>query len=154
GVGDWYAGRRDLFARRLRRLPLPHEAIERLLCPPLSSASPGWAPAARNLLRGAASGLPNKTNSTVIPDAIRSSIYQDPGRSKGRHRVRRLLRAAVRDLAGETDQDQIALLTQKYFIAECNLYWYHRWASTWNVDIRHPYYDNELQEFVMRLERT
>jgi asparagine synthase (glutamine-hydrolysing) len=153
GVGDWYAGRRDLFARRLRKLPLPHEAIERLLCPPLSSVHNRWAPLARNIFRGAASGLPNKTNSTVIPDALRSAIYQDPSRSGGRHRVRRALRAAVSHLAGESDQDQIALLTQKYFIAECNLYWYDRWARTWNVNITHPYYDNDLQEFAMRLER-
>src|SRR5262245_48943380 len=153
GVGDWYAGRRDLLARRLRRLPLPHDAIERLLCPPLSAVGPGWAPLARHVLRGAASGLPNKANSTVIPDSIRRGIYQDSSRCSGRHRVRRLLRADVRDLAGESDQDQIALLTQKYFIAECNLYWYHRWAKAWNVNIAHPYYDNELQEFVMRLAR-
>ena len=153
GVGDWYAGRRDMFARRLRKLPLPYGAIERRLCPSLSAVSNGWAPVVSNVLRGAASGLPNKTNATVIPDPIRSAIYQDPSRFGGLHRVRRSLHAAVADLAGETDQDQIALFTQKYFIAECNLYWYDRWAKTWNVDITHPYYDNDLQEFAMRLER-
>jgi len=153
GVGDWYAGKRDLFARRIRKLSLPYNTMARLLGPPLSTVKAGWGPPVRNLLFGAASGLPDKANAPVIPDAIRSAIYQDPRRSKGLHRLRGLLRGVVADMAGESDGDQIALLTQRYFIAECNLYWYTRWGSTWNVNIRHPYYDNDLQEFAMRLPK-
>jgi asparagine synthase (glutamine-hydrolysing) len=152
GVGDWYAGRRDLFARKLRKLPLPYSVIERVLSPSLNAVKSVWAPAIRNILRGAASGLPDKTNSTVMSDAIRSAIYQDPRRSRGLHRVRRCMRPVVADLAGESEDDQIALLTQKYFIAECNLYWYNRWAKTWNVNMKHPYYDNDLQEFALQLK--
>jgi asparagine synthase (glutamine-hydrolysing) len=151
GVGDWYAGRKDAMARRLRPWPLPYGAIGRLL---------EWLPAggrrrdlARDVALAAASGLPDKTNEAVATDLVRRALYQDPGRAGGRHRIRSQMRSVVADLRGEDGQDQVALLTQRYFIAECNLYWYARWSRAWGVRVAHPYYDNDLQAFALRLRR-
>jgi asparagine synthase (glutamine-hydrolysing) len=150
GVGDWYAGRKDLLTRRVGVLPLPFRAIGRALAPVTSNGALGVA---RDVALGAATGLTDKTNTTVARDDLRGRVYQDPRRAGGRHRIRSLMRPVVESLARESHRDQIALLTQRYFIAECNLYWYGRWGSAWKLRTRHPYYDNDLQEFVMRLPR-
>jgi asparagine synthase (glutamine-hydrolysing) len=152
GVGDWYVSPRDLFARRLRKLPLPFHVTWRVLGPSLSGNG-AWARKVSDILLGAASGLPGKVNAPLAADAMRRALYQDPRQAMGRHRLRSSLGPVVADVAGETDRDQIALLTQRYFIAECNLYWYNRWGKAWDMPFRHPYYDNDLQEFAMRLNR-
>ena len=154
GVGDWYAGRKDLFARRLRMLPLPFHAIGWVLDPLLGRVSASRRHIVRSLALGAATGLPDKTNEPVGADVLRRTLYQDARRARGRHRLRRSMRPVVAALAGETIRDQIVLLTQRYFIAECNLYWYGRWGKAWNIRVAHPYYDNDLQDFAMRLQRN
>lgn len=153
GVGDWYVGPRDRLARNLRALRLPFHAIGRMLDPVLNRLSSRRRDLARALLLGAATGLPDRTNEPVASDSFRARLYQDPRRAAGRHRVRGALAPVVDDLAGESDGDQITLLTQRFFIAECNLYWYARWAATWQLRMAHPYYDNDLQSFVMQLPR-
>jgi len=154
GVGDWYAGRKDLLARRLRMLPLPFHAIGRVLDPLLGRVSASRRHIVRSLAFGAATGLPDKTNEPVGADVFRRTLYQDARRATGRHRLRGLMRPVVAALAGESTRDQVALLTQRYFIAECNLYWYSRWGKAWKIRVAHPYYDNDLQDFAMRLERN
>jgi asparagine synthase (glutamine-hydrolysing) len=151
GVGDWYAGRKDALARRLRPWPAPFRAVARVLeALPTGGQRRGLA---RDVLLAAATGLPDKTNETVATDLLRRRLYQDPGRARGRHRIRTEMQPVVEALREEDDQDQVALLTQRYFIAECNLHWYARWSRAWGVRVAHPYYDNDLQAFVLRLRR-
>jgi asparagine synthase (glutamine-hydrolysing) len=152
GVGDWYVSPRDLFARRLRQLPLPFSVIKRVFGSSLSGNG-AWSRKVSDVLLGAATGLPGKANAPIATDVVRRALYQEPRHAMGRHHLRSLLRPIVDDCAGETDRDQIVLLTQRYFIAECNLYWYNRWGKAWDIPFRHPYYDNDLQEFAMRLKR-
>jgi asparagine synthase (glutamine-hydrolysing) len=153
GVGDLYPSPRDLAARKLRRLPLPFRHLARWITPSYGSDGTSWDRRVSDLLLGAATGLPGNANQPVTSDVIRRAVYADSNRAAGRHRVREQLRSVVEEFAEESDRDQISLVMQRLFIAEANLYWNMRWGRVWGIHGRQPYYDNDLQEFALRLRR-
>jgi asparagine synthase (glutamine-hydrolysing) len=153
GVGDLYPSPRDLAARKLRRLPLPFRHLARWITPSYGSDGTSWDRRVSDLLLGAATGLPGNANQPVTSDIIRTAVYADSSRAVGRHRVREQLRSVVEEFAAESDRDQISLVMQRLFIAEANLYWNMRWGRVWGIHGRQPYYDNDLQEFALRLRR-
>jgi asparagine synthase (glutamine-hydrolysing) len=153
GVGDLYPSPRDLAARKLRRLPLPFRHLARWVTPSYGSDGMSWDRRVSDLFLGAATGLPGNANQAVTSDAIRAAVYSDSSRAAGRHRVREKLHSILEEFAEESDRDQISLVIQRLFIAEANLYWHMRWGRAWNIHGRQPYYDNDLQEFALRLRR-
>jgi asparagine synthase (glutamine-hydrolysing) len=153
GVGEFYPSPRDLAARKLRRLPLPFRHLARWITPSYGSHGKSWDRRVSDLFLGAATGLPGSANQAVTSDTVRPAVYSDPKRAAGRHRVREKLCAVVEEFAEESDRDQLSLLVQRLFIAEASGYWNMRWGRVWNIRGRHPYFDNDLQEFALRLRR-
>jgi hypothetical protein len=91
----------------------------------------------------------------VISDDSRRALYRDATLvDQGRRAATDLLESMRHDSVGEGDRDRLILLRQRLFFAECNLFWNHVWSRANNLALRHPYSDNDLQDFTMRLPHT
>lgn len=153
GIGDLYPSRGDMLARRYAHLPSALHSLLRVAVPYLRFFSAAVVYKANNLHWGVETGLPGNTNVPITSDAIRLQIYRDKSHAMGHRAIALHFVQLVASLHDESDRDQIVLLLQRFFISECNLYWYNRWGSSHDVSFRFPYYDNDFQEFVMRLPR-
>lgn len=153
GIGDLYPSRGDMFARRYAHLPASIHVLTRASAPLFRRFSAAVGRKIDNILWGADTGLPGNTNVPITTDALRLQIYQDRNHALGHRAIAGRFASLVASLDEEYDRDRIVFLLQRFFISECNLYWDNRWGRTHDVAFRHPYYDNDFQEFIMRLPR-
>ena len=153
GVGDLYPSRGDMLARRYAHLPTALHRLLRVAAPFLRQFSAAVGYKANNLLWGVETGLPGNTNVPITTDAIRLNLYQDKNDALGHRTIAQHFATVVASLHDEYDRDQIVFLFQRFFISECNLYWYNRWGTSHDMSFRFPYYDNDFQEFIMCLPR-
>jgi asparagine synthase (glutamine-hydrolysing) len=153
GVGDWILRPIEDRVMLVRRLPAPLLELATAPIPVVRFLRPTLARHADTFLRWCRAAIPLAAMTPVMSAAYRRRIYRDPMLAEsGQRATDELMDAMRRDMAEESDYDQFIFLRQRLFIAECNLFWNHAWARARGVAARHPYYDNDLQEFVMRLQ--
>ncbi|MGE0118003.1 MAG: asparagine synthetase B [Dongiaceae bacterium] len=138
-----------------RRLPAPVRGLTAATVPAIRLFHSKLAARAQLFLRCADGCLPVTAVSGGLSDVHRRRVYRDPGLvDSSRRAADALLDSMRRDIVvEESDRDRLIFLRQRLFIAECNLFWNQAWARTHNLALRHPYNDNDLQDFVMRLPR-
>lgn len=154
GVGDWNLSPLEVSAMLVSKLPAPVLGLAATVAPALSLLNRDHARHVQTFLRWCRATIPLFAMTPVMSDAYRRRMYHDPGLvDSGRGAAAELLEGMRRDIAEESKRDQFVFLRQRLFIAECNLFWNHAWARAANLAARHPYYDNDLQEYVMRLPR-
>lgn len=154
GVGDWSLKPIEDKVMLLRRLPAPLLDAIAAPIPLVELAHRNFARRATTFLRWCRAPIPLSAITPVMSDAYRRRVYSDPALADvGQHAVDELLGDMRQGMVDESERDQFVFLRQRLFIAECNLFWNHAWARASGLAARHPYYDNDLQEFVMRVER-
>jgi hypothetical protein len=139
----------------VRQLPAPVHAMTAAAVPAIRAFHPKLAARAELFLRCVRGCLPVSAIPRVLSDAYRRRVYLEPALvDGGRRATDALFEAMGRDIAAEEgDRDRLIFLRQRLFIAEANLFWNQAWARAHNLALRHPYVDNDLQDFVMRLPR-
>jgi asparagine synthase (glutamine-hydrolysing) len=154
GVGDWISKSIDEKVMLVRRLPSPILKLAGVPIPALALVHPTLARHADIFLSWCRAEIPFAAMSPVASDVYRHRIYRDPMLAQdGQRATDELMNTIREEMAEESEHDQFVFLRQRLFIAECNLFWNNAWARARGLVARHPYYDNDLQEFVMRLQR-
>jgi asparagine synthase (glutamine-hydrolysing) len=152
GADSWTIRWRENLIMQFRRLPGPLRELASAALPALAIFRPDLARRAEEFLYCARSGFPICATAGVISDANRRRLYRDATLvDDGRRAATELLESMREDSVGEGDRDRLILLRQRLFFAECNLFWNHVWARANNLALRHPYSDNDIQDFAMRL---
>jgi asparagine synthase (glutamine-hydrolysing) len=152
GVGDWILRPIEDKLMVVRHLPSPLLGLAGAAVPVVGLVHPTLARRANTFLNWCRAEIPLAAMTPVMSAPYRRRIYRMPTLAdSGQQAANELLEAIRRDIAAESAYDQFIFLRQRLFIAECNLFWNSAWARAQNLAVRHPYYDNELQEFVMRL---
>jgi asparagine synthase (glutamine-hydrolysing) len=152
GADSWTIRWREDLIMRFRRLPLPLRELAAAMVPLVAGVRPDMARRAEGFLYCARTGFPICATARVIPDHQRRRLYRDATLvDSGRRAVTDLLEAMRADSQGESDRDRLIFLRQRLFFSECNLFWNHVWARASNLAIRHPYADNDLLDFTMRM---
>jgi asparagine synthase (glutamine-hydrolysing) len=153
GVGDWILRPIDEKVMLVRRLPAPALKLAHAPIPLLALVNPRLARHADTFLTWCKAETPFAAMSPVASIAYRRRIYRSSQLAEnGQWAADELISTIRQEVAEESDYDQSIFLRQRLFIAECNLFWNNAWARARGLAVRHPYYDNDLQEFVMRLQ--
>ena len=90
----------------------------------------------------------------VADDCLRSSLFRDnvyP--NAGQHIMPEHSIALMKSMEEEDRHDRLTYSGLIYYSAEAVLYWNHQWSRTYNIPIRHPYFDDDVFAFLMRLPR-
>lgn len=152
GADSWTIRRRENWVMRLRALPAPARVLAAAPMPLLRMLCPAFGRSMGVFLQCVRTGIPFSALSPVMSETYRRRIYRDPTMlDRGRQAAAELLGKMRQDFAGEDDRDRFLLLRQRLFFSECNLFWNHAWSRANNLAMRHPYNDNDLQDFAMRL---
>jgi asparagine synthase (glutamine-hydrolysing) len=100
----------------------------------------------------ASNDLPLHCAATIIPDRFRRWLYCDKDFAETACGARNaLFRAATADCLAESPRNRMRLLTERFFEAECNLYWYQAAGRAHGLIFRHPFRANALDCFVLGL---
>lgn len=102
----------------------------------------------------ASNGLPLHCAATIIPDRFRRGLYSDRDFAETACRARNaLFCAAEADCPTESHRNRMRLLTERFFEAECNLYWYQAAGRAHGLIFRHPLRANVLDHLLLRLPK-
>jgi asparagine synthase (glutamine-hydrolysing) len=100
----------------------------------------------------ASNDLPLHCAATIIPDRTRRWLYCDRDFAETACRARNALFCAAKaDCLTESPRNRMRLLTERFFEAECNLYWYQAAGRAHGLIFRHPFRANALDYFVLEL---
>jgi asparagine synthase (glutamine-hydrolysing) len=113
---------------------------------------PRWVKSVTAILRTERNGLPPQIVFPSIMSAdLRRKVYVDPRwLEEGEEAALALLLSNLDELADEDPYDQARLIDYRLFDAEALMFWNTAWARSADLDVRHPYYDRELQDFFFR----
>ncbi len=149
----WYLSPVEDKMMLFRRFPLLQTAAAAAV-PVLSVLRPKLARDAQVFLSWCHADIPNFAIMPVMRNVHRQKVYTDPTLvDSGRRAAADLIEGMRREVAVESERDQFMLLRQRLFFAESLLLWNHAWARAHDLALRHPYTDNDVQEFVWRLHR-
>ena len=89
------------------------------------------------------------------PAPYRNGLYRDSDWiAEGRQQVDAILEQVRQDFEGESERDRIVFTARQLLSAEATFYYSHWWCRGAGLQLRCPYLDSDLNEFVMRLPRT
>jgi asparagine synthase (glutamine-hydrolysing) len=98
--------------------------------------------------------LPLHCAAMIIPDRLRGKLYCDKDFAAAARTAREaLLSTAKSDFLNISSRERVLLLLERFFDAECIHHWYHAAARAHGLIFRHPFRDNALDRFVIRLPK-
>ena len=155
GVEPWAVNRSTYMTLRVKGLPAP---LRFLALQALASArpfAPKFVDRADNLVWAIRNGLPSALAPSLMRDAPRHRLFADPelGRA-GTRATYDVLRTAMADFKDESDLDQFRFLQQRSFGAEGVYAWYTAWSHGYDLQVRHPFLDDDFNAYMMRINLT
>jgi hypothetical protein len=113
---------------------------------------PRWVKPVTAILRTECNGLPPQIVFPNIMSAeLRRKVYIDPQWVEtGEDAALALLLSHLDELSDEDSYDQARLIDYRLFDAEALMFWNTAWGRSADLQVRHPYYDRDLQDFFFR----
>lgn len=153
GNGALYPSLAERLGQRLGGAPggaTVASSVERVLGRRLPFSS-----TARYAARVAATGLNWRFHAPLTADAIRRSLYADPGRlDHARRASERLFAETVAEFAGEDGAERLAGPLHRLYSADGTLTWSSSFGRAHGLSPRSPYYDNDYVELLYRMRRS
>lgn len=169
GPDGWYLDHFEHYGLGVARLPSAVQGVGRALTsaiggvgsalatfrlPLLARLSTGVARRAAAVGWVARMGLPSHCDATITPDDIRRHVFTDPDLvARATEATLDLFTTAIADFRHQDRRNQISLLHQQTFGAECMLHWLQSCAQAHRLSVRCPYFDEDLFDFAMGLQR-
>jgi asparagine synthase (glutamine-hydrolysing) len=83
---------------------------------------------------------------------LRASLYNDPtGAAAGREDAEAILRSAIADMSGASDERMLILLDKRFTTAEQIVSWSTRWTRAHGLSLQLPYLDHDLVAVAMQM---
>jgi asparagine synthase (glutamine-hydrolysing) len=139
-------------ATTFQRLPSAIRKILRQTIRAGWSVSPRLAQKTYATLWSDEHSLPSCLHPALMPDTLRLALSRDPDASRaGNLRTLETFRRIAADFTNEPAVAAWRFTGQRCFGSEGALFWNQIWSRAANVELRHPFYDNALQDYVMRI---
>jgi hypothetical protein len=153
GPDAWSLYRGEALALRYHSIPAPLRSLARPLIKLAARLKPGMAHGLRTIDYCARTNLSASLSTPVADDALRGELWRhDAYPDAGGHKLPDILENLNQTLAHESAHDRLTF-SAVVRSAEAVLFWNHQWSRAHNLPIRHPYYDNDFYDFMMRLPR-
>jgi asparagine synthase (glutamine-hydrolysing) len=156
GVGPdgWYLSPTSRLGLAVARLPSIVYRMGETFLPVLRSLSAVAAEKAAGVFQEARVGMPIVAYPRETGGAFRATLFQDGVyEHAGQCRRPPQMSADFAALAGESAHDRLTFAGTNYYSADTILHWNTAWSQANDMAIRHPYFDSELYDFMMRLPR-
>lgn len=147
----WGINNSTRVALRFRALPKPVRDLGLMALALARPLSPERLGRADVLVWSEKYGLPTQLAPALLSDAQRRELMLNGGSQAGVVATQAILQTAMGDFEGEGDLDRWRLLQQRSFGAESVYQWNTAWARAYQHDIRHPYLDTDLYNYMLQL---
>jgi asparagine synthase (glutamine-hydrolysing) len=96
-------------------------------------------------------GLPSAAYPPNMRDEARRDLYSEKSWfDQVQHETLALARESVDQLKGRSDIDVWRVLNHAGFDSECMLFWNTAWARKFDIELRYPFFDIDLKDYVMQ----
>lgn len=135
-----------------QQMARPIRSLTRTTLTGLASLSPRLKSKAYALLWSEAHHLPSCLHPALTRDEDRLALYADKTWAECANRqTLDILHNIASGFEGEPAISQWRFSGQRCFTAEGALFWNTIWSHAHNLQLRHPFLDNDVQELVMRM---
>lgn len=152
GPDGWAPYNIERYARAYASIPAPLRGLaERLLD---LAGLDGFAPTAklRTMHWCARTGLATTLATPLAQDRLRRSLFRAGVYDQaGRHELPEHAKHLMRALEAEDFGDRSIYSSLHFYSAEAVICWNHMWSRTHDIPIEHPYFDNDVVDFLMQL---
>lgn len=154
GADGWYLSPTSRYSLLAARVPSGLRRLGEAVLPGVKLVSAFAADRVAGVLQEARVGMPivsypRETNGRLLASLFREGVYDHAGEF-----LRPLQMAEdFAALAGESRHDRLTFSGINYYSADTILCWNNAWSHTYDLPIRHPFFDAGLYDFLMRLPR-
>jgi asparagine synthase (glutamine-hydrolysing) len=148
----WGINRSSSIALRYRLLPRPVRSAGVFALSMAKPVAPAFVDRASVLQWSERTDLPTQLAPALLSDRQRRALHLDVGVATAAAQAGyAALHQAIADFKSEILWDQWRFLQQRSFGAESVYQWNTAWARDYELDIRHPYIDQDLFGFMVRV---
>jgi asparagine synthase (glutamine-hydrolysing) len=134
------------------RLPRALRALTRELIAAAKNSAPELTQRAAAQVWSDRNALPSCLHPVLMSDELRLAFFRNSSEARSANsRTLELLHRIADAFSRESPIAAWRFGGQRCFASEGALFWNQIWSRAADVELRHPFYDNTLQEFVMRI---
>lgn len=154
GADGWYLSPTSRYGLLAAGIPSGLRRLGEAVLPGVKLVSKSVAGRIAGILQEARVGMPivsypRETNGPMLASLFREGVYDHAGEFLPPTQMAVDFAA----LSDESRHDRLTFAGINYYSADTILCWNNAWSHAYDLPIRHPYFDADLYDFLMRLPR-